>query len=74
MSLGRLRLVTFDYEGKRRIGAHVGQHVVDFSSLGFHDMKAFLGAGSPALSKATEFTTSGRDRIPFSAVKIRAPM
>lgn len=71
-----MKLVTFSYQGVSRVGAVVGNAVVD--SLGRADipqtMLEFLAAGQTALQALQELIDSQRQRLALSEVKLMAPV
>jgi len=68
--------VTFTHQGISRVGAVVGNAVVD--SLGQADipqtMLVFLAAGQPALNALQQLIDSQQQRIALSTVKLMAPI
>lgn len=72
-----MKLVTFTQGGSTRIGAVVGEEVVDFSAAGSglpSDMLAFLAQGDAAMQAARDACASGRGRLARAAVTIEAPV
>jgi 2-keto-4-pentenoate hydratase/2-oxohepta-3-ene-1,7-dioic acid hydratase in catechol pathway len=71
-----LKLVTFTHDGSTRIGAVVGNEVVDGSAApGLpRDMLGFLEAGRSALDGLAGLIESGRGRIPLPAVHLGPPV
>ncbi|MGH8478782.1 MAG: fumarylacetoacetate hydrolase family protein [Gammaproteobacteria bacterium] len=71
-----MKLVTFTHDGSTRIGAVVGQEVVDGSAApGLpQDMLGFLTAGRLALDGLARLIDSGRARIPVAAVHLGPPV
>ena len=71
-----MKLVTFAHEGSARLGAVVGNEVVDGSAApGLpRDMLGFLGAGRSALDGLARLIESGRGRIPLEAVHLGPPV
>lgn len=71
-----MKLVTFTHQGISRVGAVVGNAVVD--SLGQADipqtMLVFLAAGQPALNALQQLIDSQQQRIALSTVKLMAPI
>lgn len=71
-----MKLVTFTQSGKTRIGAVIGEEIVDFStdhSLP-SDMLGFLEQGQAAMHKGRELCASGRGRLALSSAKLEAPI
>ena len=72
-----MKLVTFTQGGKTRIGAVVGEDIVDFSADGNTlpgDMLGFLEQGQAAMSQAQALCTAGRGRIALASAKLEAPI
>lgn len=71
-----MKLVTFTHDGSTRIGAVVGNEIVDGSAApGLpRDMLGFLEAGRSALDRLAGLTESGRGRIPLPAVHLGPPV
>ncbi len=71
-----MKLVTFTHEGSTRIGAVVGNEVVDGSAApGLPEtMLGLLTAGLPALEILASLIDSGRGRIPLGAVRLEPPV
>lgn len=71
-----MKLVTFTYQNKTRIGAVVGQEVVD--GLGDErlpcEMIAFLEQGESALEALQQLIDSGLHRLPLTDVALLAPI
>lgn len=71
-----MKLVTFSHKVDTRIGAVVGQEVVD--SLGDSELPQnmidFLSAGKPALISLRELIDSGISRIPLTETRLKAPI
>lgn len=71
-----MKLVTFNYQAVTRVGAVVGNAVVD--SLGVADipstMLEFLAAGQTALQALQELIDSQQQRLALSDVKVMAPI
>ncbi|HCT99460.1 MAG TPA: fumarylacetoacetate hydrolase [Methylococcaceae bacterium] len=71
-----MKLVTFTYQNKTRIGAVVGQEVVD----GLGDVRlpcemiAFLEQGESALEALQQLIDSGLHRLPLTEVALLAPI
>jgi 2-keto-4-pentenoate hydratase/2-oxohepta-3-ene-1,7-dioic acid hydratase in catechol pathway len=71
-----MRLITFTHSGATRIGIVHGDDVVDLSVAAPdlpRDMVGFLAAGAPAIDAARQ-TGGARERIPLTAVRLRAPV
>lgn len=71
-----MKLATFTEGGETRIGAVVGEEIVDFkgAGAGFSAMHAFLAAGRTALEALAERVDSGAGRIALADVKLEAPV
>jgi 2-keto-4-pentenoate hydratase/2-oxohepta-3-ene-1,7-dioic acid hydratase in catechol pathway len=71
-----MKLVTFAHDGSTRLGAVVGNEVVDGSaSPGLpRDMLGFLEAGRSALDGLARLIESGRGRIPLGVVHLGPPV
>jgi 2-keto-4-pentenoate hydratase/2-oxohepta-3-ene-1,7-dioic acid hydratase in catechol pathway len=72
-----VKLVTFTQGGRTRIGALVGEDVVDFSAHGAglpHDMLAFLEQGEAAMQQARELCAAGGNRLALADVTLEAPI
>lgn len=71
-----MKLVTFTHDGSTRIGAVVGNEIVDGSAApGLpRDMLGFLEAGRSALDGLAGLIESGRERIPLPAVHLGPPV
>jgi 2-keto-4-pentenoate hydratase/2-oxohepta-3-ene-1,7-dioic acid hydratase in catechol pathway len=71
-----MKLVTFTHDGSTRIGAVVGNEIVDGSAApGLpRDMLGFLEAGRSALDGLAGLIESGRGRIPLPAVHLGPPV
>lgn len=72
-----MRLVTFTYRGNTRVGAVVGEDVVDLTGQGASlasEMVAFLGQGDAALQQAQAICASGRGRLALADVHLEAPI
>ena len=71
-----MKLVTFRHGGSRRIGAAVGDAVVDFAAAAPalpREMVAFLEAGPEALA-AAHAALEGAPRLPLAELKLEAPI
>ena len=71
-----MKLVTFAHDGSTRLGAVVGNEVVDGSAApGLpRDMLGFLRAGRSALDRLARLIESGRGRIPLGAAHLGPPV
>ena len=71
-----MKLVTFAHDGLTRLGAVVGNQVVDGSAApGLpRDMLGFLEAGRPALETLARLIESGRGRIPLEVAHLGPPV
>jgi 2-keto-4-pentenoate hydratase/2-oxohepta-3-ene-1,7-dioic acid hydratase in catechol pathway len=72
-----MKLVTFTYGGKTRIGAVMAEEVVDVSGQGHNvpsAMVAFLEQGAPAMQQAREACASGQGRLALADVQLEAPL
>ena len=68
-----VRLVTFEHQGRRSLGAVEGERVVDLGFPG--DMVAFVAGGDQALAwAASKLAEPGDDSYPIAAVKLLAPL
>jgi 2-keto-4-pentenoate hydratase/2-oxohepta-3-ene-1,7-dioic acid hydratase in catechol pathway len=72
-------MVTFDVVSTkaRRIGVQLDRHIVDITTADStlpNDMKTFLTGGVPLFERAKKIADSGKHRLPFSDVKITAPI
>ncbi len=74
-----MRLVTFEFQGRQRIGAQAGSRIVDFAralpALPA-DMKFFLALGPSALEPAREALSNVKEEwlLPESSVTLLAPV
>jgi len=71
-----MRLVTFTEGGSTRIGALVGDEVLDFSRADAslpREMHAFVEGGAAALDRARAAMAAGGHRLPAARVKLLAP-
>jgi 2-keto-4-pentenoate hydratase/2-oxohepta-3-ene-1,7-dioic acid hydratase in catechol pathway len=64
-----LKLLTFSFEGKQRVGVLDGEHIV---ALDIPDMKSLFELGTPVREYAEKLKTS--DRYLLSEVKLKAPI
>lgn len=71
-----MKLATFTLDNVTRIGAVVGEEVVDAGSLQRVPgrMNEFLAEGRPALNALGELIESSAQRIPLASVKLEAPI
>lgn len=72
-----MRLVTFTYQGQRRLGARSGNSIIDLNATDPSipsTMREFLEAGDDAFSKAHEAIDKGAQAIPATDVTIQAPI
>lgn len=71
-----MKLVTFTHNNETRIGAVIGNHVVDSKDNGLipTDMIEFLSAGTVALAAMQQQIDSGEQRIALQDVKLQAPV
>ncbi len=71
-----MKLVTFSYNNKLRIGAVVGDEVVDASKAADlpDDMISFLTEGQAAREKLQALIDTGAGRIPLAQVHLEAPI
>jgi acylpyruvate hydrolase len=74
-----MRLVTFRYENRERIGVQLESHILDLSRVSAEiqtDMKAFLSLGEHALAQAHEALASIKEEwlLPESDVTLVAPI
>ena len=72
-----MKLATFTYEGRTRIGVVDGDAVVDLSAAEPNlptEMTAFLAAGDAALEAARGAVAASRSLLPLGEVKLEAPV
>lgn len=72
-----MKLVTFTEHHRRRIGAVVGDSVVDFATTLPHlpqTMIAFLRAGPAAMDEARAAVAAGGHRLALAKVRLEAPV
>jgi len=71
-----MKLVTFTHNNETRVGAVIGNHVVDSKDNGLipTNMIAFLSAGTAALVAMQQQIDSGDHRIALQDVKLQAPV
>ncbi|MDA0838741.1 MAG: fumarylacetoacetate hydrolase family protein [Planctomycetota bacterium] len=72
-----MKLVTYEIDGKRKVGAQVDGEVVDLTAGDESipgNMRCFLGGGEATLAAAKAVIDSGEHRVADSAVTIKAPI
>jgi len=71
-----MKLVTFTHNNETRVGAIIGNHVVDSKDNGLipTNMIEFLSAGTAALAAMQQQIDSGEHRITLQDVKLHAPV
>lgn len=72
-----MRLVTFTHGGSTRVGAMLGEEVVDLTGQGSYlagEMVAFLEQGAAAMQQARAICDSGRGRLALADVRLEAPI
>ncbi|WP_428353030.1 fumarylacetoacetate hydrolase family protein [Methyloprofundus sp.] len=71
-----MKLVTFEHQGISRVGAVVGEFVVDSMQQSNipQSMLEFLAAGQPALDALQQLITSQQARLLVNEVKLLAPV
>ena len=71
-----MKLITFTKDGLTRIGAVVGQEVVDTKDINDFpsSMLEFLRAGKPALERMSALVAHTRNRIQLDQVKLEPPI
>ena len=72
-----MRLATFTQGGATRIGVVAGDDLVDLAAEAPElprEMVAFLAAGTPALRRAADLSSSARARLPLATVHLEAPV
>lgn len=72
-----MKLITFTEHHRRRIGAVVGESVVDFAAALPHlpqTMVTFLRAGQAAMDEAKTAVAAGWHRLALSKVRLEAPV
>jgi 2-keto-4-pentenoate hydratase/2-oxohepta-3-ene-1,7-dioic acid hydratase in catechol pathway len=68
-----MRLVTFEHDGRARVGVVEGETVVDLRFPG--DMVAFVGGGEGSLAwAASKLARPDGDAFPLEDVRLRAPL
>jgi 2-keto-4-pentenoate hydratase/2-oxohepta-3-ene-1,7-dioic acid hydratase in catechol pathway len=72
-----MKLVTFTHSGTQRIGVVTAEEVVDLASAAPdlpREMRAFLGAGRPALEAAAAAEATGRHLLALPEVRLEPPV
>ena len=70
-----MKLITFLYQSEQKIGAVIGEEVVDFSSSDLpKDMIDFIELGEEGLDKATSLIEKGENKLSMNDVKLMAPI
>lgn len=71
-----MKLVTFTHNNETRVGAIIGNHVVDSKDNGLipTNMIEFLSAGTAALAAMQQQIDNGEHRITLQDVKLHAPV
>lgn len=71
-----MKLVTFTHNNETRVGAVIGNHIVDSKGNGLipADMIEFLSAGAEALTAMQQQIDSGEHRIALHDAKLQAPV
>jgi 2-keto-4-pentenoate hydratase/2-oxohepta-3-ene-1,7-dioic acid hydratase in catechol pathway len=72
-----MRLVTYESDGKRKVGAQVDDQIVDLAAGNEcipGNMRCFLGGGEETLAAAKAVVDSGEHRVAASSVTIKAPI
>lgn len=72
-----MRLLTFEQQGQRRLGARVGQTIVDLNRTDPSipgDMRSFLAGGSSAMEAAQRAQEKGEAAVRISDVRVLAPI
>jgi 2-keto-4-pentenoate hydratase/2-oxohepta-3-ene-1,7-dioic acid hydratase in catechol pathway len=70
-----MKLVTFLYKSEQKIGAVIGEEVVDFSSSDLpKNMIDFIELGEEGLDKATSLIEKGENKLSMNDVKLMAPI
>ena len=70
-----MKLVTFNYQGVTRVGAVVGEEIVDSLSSALPlDMLTFLAQGEEALAVMQKLIERGATRLPICDVELLAPV
>ena len=72
-----MRLLTYEHQGQRRLGARSGDEIVDLNQADAAippDMRTFLTGGKPMLDAARRAVDNTPQKIPASDVKVLAPI
>ena len=70
-----MKLVTFLYQSEQKIGAVIGEEIVDFSSSDLpQNMIEFISLGNEGLERATSLIEKGENKLSISDVKLMAPI
>ena len=70
-----MKLVTFLYQLEQKIGAVIGEEIVDFSSSDLpQNMIEFIELGNEGLKRATSLIEKGENKLSISEVKLMAPI
>jgi len=72
-----MRLLTYEYQGRRRLGARSGKIIVDLSRADAAipaDMRTFLAGGEPMQEAARRAVDKAAHTLPASEVKVLAPL
>ena len=70
-----MKLVTFLYQSEQKIGAVIGEEVVDFSSSDLpKNMIDFIELGKEGLDKATSLIEKSENKLSMNDVKLMAPI
>ena len=70
-----MKLVTFLYQSEQKIGAVIGEEIVDFSSSDLpQNMIEFIELGNEGLERAASLIEKGENKLSISDVKLMAPI
>ena len=70
-----MKLVTFLYQSEQKIGAVIGDEIIDFSSSDLpQNMIEFIELGNEGLQRATSLIEKGVNKLSISDVKLMAPI
>ena len=70
-----MKLVTFLYQSEQKIGAVIGDEIVDFSSSDLpQNMIEFIELGNEGLERAASLIEKGENKLSISDVKLMAPI
>ncbi|HHZ70080.1 MAG TPA: fumarylacetoacetate hydrolase, partial [Methylococcaceae bacterium] len=71
-----MKLATFSHSNQTRVGAVVGQEMVDSTGLivGLTTMVDFINLGGRAIAAMDQRIAQGSDRFDLDAVKLEAPI